>query len=325
MWRSVGEACAYRRDSGFALIIVIWGLGLISLIALTIITAGRYRVLASLNVVENAKAEALAEAGVNLLRLELRAAFAGGSVGTLRFASNGEPVLCTMPQGALAALAVDDEGGKADLNTAPPLLMSALLRGFGARPQEADQIAAAIVEFSRPGNGAINDVASRAYVADLRSYGPKRAPFETVFELDQVLGMSPELFRAVLPYVTVHSHATGVDPRVAAPALLAALAGLEPARVRKLADLAQGDRAGEASARDIPSRFLSTSNNRTFLVHAEVRMPGGSSFAQQAIVDLTAGGLQDDLREWRRGQARFVALLAAAARSGAAAPSWPRC
>ena len=32
--------------------------------------------------------------------------------------------------GALAALAIEDEGGKTDLNTAPPRLMSALLRGF---------------------------------------------------------------------------------------------------------------------------------------------------------------------------------------------------
>jgi general secretion pathway protein K len=319
MGRSVGESCSYRRDSGFALIMVIWGLGLIALMALTVITAGRYRVLAALNIVENAKAEALAEAGVNLLRLELRAAFAGGSAGTLRFASNGAPLLCTMPQGALAALAVDDEGGKADLNTASPQLMSALLRGFGVRSEQADHVAAAIGEFSRPGNDALAENVARAYAADLRAYGPKRAPFETVLELDQVIGMSPELFRVVLPYVTVHSHATGIDPRVAAPALLAALAGLDPARVTKLVNQGPTDRAGEVAARDLPWQFLSPSSGRIFLVHAEVRMPGGVSFAQEAIVDVAEGGIGDDLREWRRGQSRFASLLATAL------PSRPSC
>jgi general secretion pathway protein K len=310
MWRSNGEPCHCRHDHGFALIIVIWGLGLISLLALTVITTGRYRVLATHNVIETAKAEALAEAGVNLLRLELRAALANGSIGTLRFATNGEPMLCTMPQGALAVLTVADEGGKADLNTASPQLMSALLRGFGARAEEASHIAAAIAEFSRPGNDASAETVARAYAADLRAYGPKRAPFETVLELDQVIGISPELFRVLVPYVTVHSHATGVDARVAAPALLAALAGLDPARVARLVDEARSDRASEVSVRDLPLQFLSPSSGRTFLVHAEVRMPGGASYAQEAIVDVADGGIGDDLREWRRGQGRFVSLLA---------------
>ena len=148
-------------ESGFALVLVIWGLGLISLIALTVIISGRNRILAAANLIENAKAEALAEAGINLRRLELRAAFSGGS--PIQFATNGEPVLCTMPQGALAALAVEDEGGKADLNTAPPRLVSALLRGFGAGSREADQVAGAIAEFSRPvANVVLDDVAFRA-------------------------------------------------------------------------------------------------------------------------------------------------------------------
>jgi len=65
-------------ERGFALVLVIWGLGLIALIALTVVTTERYRILAAANMIENAKAEALAEAGVNLLRLELRAATAVG-------------------------------------------------------------------------------------------------------------------------------------------------------------------------------------------------------------------------------------------------------
>src|SRR5262245_18281371 len=72
---------SHRHGSGqrgFALVLVIWGLGLISLIALTVITSERYQVLAAANLVENAKAEALAEAGVNLRRLVLHAAFSSG-------------------------------------------------------------------------------------------------------------------------------------------------------------------------------------------------------------------------------------------------------
>jgi general secretion pathway protein K len=304
-------------ERGFALVLVIWGLGLISLIAMTVMTAERFRILAAANLIENAKAEALAEAGVNLVRVELVSALGGGSANMFRFATNGAPLVCAMPGGALAALAIEDEGGKADLNAASPKLMSALLRGFGAGFDEADRLAAAISEFSRrPRNAVLDDVAFSAYAADGRAYGPKRAPFESVLELDQVIGMRPDLLRAILSYITVHSRKPGVDPRVAAPALLAALAGDEPGGVARLV-------GGEGSAEIavLPSEFLSPSTSRSFLVRAEIRMPAGGSFVQEAIVELTADDPPDVLREWRRGGARFAARLdAAAGRPGGEKP-----
>lgn len=309
-------------ESGFALLLVIWGLGLIALIALTVITSGRHRILATANLIENAKAEALAEAGVNLLRLELHAASVGGSPSTLRFATNGAPLFCTMPQGALAALAVEDEGGKADLNAASPQLVSALLRGLGAGSEEADHVATAIAEFTRPtANVVLDTVVLRAYAADGRPYGPKKSPFETVLELDQVIGMRPDLLRAILPYVTVHSRKPAVDPRVAAPVMLAALADLEPARVAQLLGTAHGDRAGETTPRGVPSQFLSLSTGRSFVVRAEVRMPAGGLFVQEAIVELLASEMPDELREWRRGQSRVGTRL----RGAGLKPPWPPC
>jgi general secretion pathway protein K len=327
MRRSIRASSGHcSGENGFALLLVIWGLGLIALVALTAIASGRHRILATANLIENAKAEALAEAGVNLLRLELHAASVGGSLSTLRFATNGAPLFCTMPQGALAALAVEDEGGKADLNTASPQLVSALLRGFGAGSEEAAHIATAIAEFTRPtANAVLDAVVFRAYAADGRPYGPKKGPFETVLELDQVVGMRPDLLRAILPYVTVHSRQPGVDPRVAAPSMLAALGGLEPARVAQLLGTAHGDRAGDATPRGVPSQFLSRSTGRSFVVRGEVRMPAGGLFAQEAIVELPASGAADELREWRRGQNRFGTLLRGAISGAGVRPPWPPC
>lgn len=308
-------------ERGFALVLVIWGLGLISLIAITVMTAERFRILAAANLIENAKAEALAEAGVNLVRIELASSLGGGLANAFRFATNGAPLVCTMPGGALAALAIEDEGGKADLNAASPKLMSALLRGFGAGFDESDRLAAAISEFSRTSRNAIlDDVAFSAYAADGRAYGPKKGPFESILELDQVIGMRPDLLRAILPYVTVHSRKPGVDPHVAASALLAALVGDEPASVARLVG---GE--GSADIAVLPSQFLSPSTSRSFLVRAEIRMPAGGSFVQEAIIELTAGDPPDVLREWRRGDARFAARLDAAARRSGGGNRWPQC
>jgi general secretion pathway protein K len=313
-------------ERGFALVLVIWGLGLLSLIAVTVITAERYRILAAANLIENAKAEALAEAGVNLVRLELVSALAGASSGKFRFVTTGAPLLCNMPNGVPAALAIEDEGGKVDLNAASPKLMSALLRGFGAGFDQADRLAAAIAEFSRPSTDAVLDEAAfRAYAADGRNYGPKKGPFESVLELDQVVGMRPDLLRSILPYVTVYSRKSGVDPRVAAPALLAALAGDDPARVAQLVGASGSDGAREAAIRGVPSEFLVPSASRSFLVHAEVRTPAGGTFAQEAVVDLTAGETPDVLREWRRGDSRFGGRLNPSAHETGGERLWPAC
>jgi hypothetical protein len=146
-----------------------------------------------------------------------------------------------------------------------------------------------------------------------------------VLELDQVIGMRSDLSRAVLPYVTVHSRKPGVDPRVAAPALLAALAGLEPARVAQLVNTTHGDREGNAGIRGVPLQFLSPSTGRSFLVRAEVRMPAGGTFAQEAIVELAASGTPDELREWRRGPSRFGTHFSAPMRGLGAERRWPPC
>ena len=140
--------------------------------------------------------------------------------------------------------------------------------------EEADRIAAAIADFSRPPTNAVRAGAFLAYAQDGRAYGPKAGSFETVLELDQVMGMRPELLQAVLPYVTVHSRTPGVDPRVAAPALLAALAGFEPARVTQLVGAAR-DRAGIDAPRCAVTVPLALDRSQ-FLVRAEVRTPAAA-------------------------------------------------
>ena len=310
------------REDGFALVLVIWGLALISLLIVSVTTTARYRVISASNIAEGAKAEALAEAGVNLVRLELLAGLLGAAPEDSNLIADGRPRLCVMPGGALAALAVEDEGGKVDLNTASPKLLTVVLRGFGADFDEADRLAAAIAEFSRPSTSRTLDHAVfQAYGADGRSYGPKKAPFETALELDQVLGMRSDLFRAVLPNVTVHSRKPGVDPRVARPALLAALAGRDPQSVLELSRRPAAFQERE-SLMGIPAEFLMSSNGRSFLIHVEVRTAGGGLFAQEAIVELTGGATPEVLREWRRGAVRFASVLESAAQQPGA---WPPC
>jgi general secretion pathway protein K len=124
-----------------------------------------------------------------------------------------------------------------------------------------------------------------------------------VLELDQVIGIRPELLRAILPYVTVHSRPAGTDRRTAAPVLLAALAGDEPARAAQLSRSTIEQAREGVSA--IAAEFLAQSIARTLLIRADVRTAAGGAFAQEAIVELTGSAPLDVLLEWRRSDNRF--------------------
>src|SRR6266446_8897520 len=55
-------------------------------------------------------------------------------------------------------------------------------------------------------------------------YDAKDAPFDSVAELEQVLGVTHELFRRVEPFVTVYTGLNGINPLTASREVLAAAA-----------------------------------------------------------------------------------------------------
>jgi general secretion pathway protein K len=293
------------NEDGFALVLVIWAIGIISLLALSFIGSVHYRVAAAANILASARAEALSEAGVNLAKLDLVLGFAHGTTGALRFRPGGPTVFCAMPEQGVAGIVVEDEGGKVDLNAAPPKLIARMLNGFGATSDQAENLAAAVADFGSTATDAVlEDVERRDYANAGRPYGPKKALFETALELDQVIGMPHQLFRLVLPYVTVHSRRPGVDPQAASPVLLAALAGEGSDEVRALM---QGASTGIDLA-SLPGRLplgtVSPRSGRSFLIHVEISMPGKSVFVREAIVELVDATRPLVLREWRRGERR---------------------
>jgi general secretion pathway protein K len=120
---------------------------------------------------------------------------------------------------------VNDVGGLVDLNTASVHLLQWLLFGLGVEADKAAALAAAIVDFRDeddvPNRNGAESGAYRA--ADLR-HGPKSAPFETVTELDQVLGIDLPLLARLRVVTTVHSRQRGIDPAKASREVLAVAA-----------------------------------------------------------------------------------------------------
>lgn len=304
---------ASQDRSGFALIIVLWITALVSLLAIGIIWPARLNVQTAGNIQENARAEALANGGVALVKLVALQALPADSRSRdgAETAERPKAAICAMPGDALAAIAVESNAGKVDLNIASADDLEGLLRAVGADRSEARALARSIVEF-RSVSGVTEPGDPDPAPWDKAHVEPKRALFETVLELDQVEGMQPEWLHALLPYVTASARATEFDSVQAPPLLQDVL----------LETSGSGSGALAASVWDIEpmgdslrSLFGAAGHGATgFLVHVEVATKGGGYFVREANILVTGGADPAQIVEWRQGRRRYFDVLSRASR-----------
>lgn len=292
--------------NGFALIIVIWGIGVIALLIISFMTTARSRVQAASNISGAAMAASLAEAAINISLLKLSSEESLAQ----RATHDGEPHYCSLPGDTAAVIVVEDERGKVDLNSASPKLLQLLFTGFGVDMREAERLASAVVAFRTAPAGRIRTLDAE-YVASGMPFGPKHALFQTVLELEQVLGLPPELFRAVTPFVTVYSRRPGLDPLVAPPALFAALAGYPREDVQALALHPFPNNLDRRDPR-FPAVFKQVTGGGALFVHVEVLTANGQTGLSEVIVQASRNAAgQLAIKELRRGRPRYLDELRA--------------
>jgi len=176
-------------------------------------------------------------------------------------------------------MSITDEDGKIDINGAPPELLAALFEAVGLKPGEAQAIADRNADFRDPDNlQRPHGAEDPEYGAAGLPAGAKDAPFDTLDELGQVLGVGPEplarnpaLLKAITPLLTVHAARAQFDPQVSPPVL------------RPL-------------VREIEARGLGTavapSRHRIFSVTATANLPNGAVFSRQATFRITGDARQ---------------------------------
>lgn len=177
-------------------------------------------------------------------------------------------------------LRIVDETGKVDLNAADGLLLAALLQATGVEQSNAVQVAGAIVDW-RDGDDFVQ-ITGGAEAADYasagRPYGAKNAPFESVAEVEQVLGMTPALYEAVAPYLTIYSRLPTPDPQFAAAPVLQAM-GVDADPILA---------AREATAVQLMGALIGGGSG-TYSVESQARLPEGRTARLRAVVR-TGGG-----------------------------------
>lgn len=204
-------------------------------------------------------------------------------------------------------ISVVDEDGKLDLNQADVPLLGALLRAVGVDQALADRLAAAIADWrdtdqlTQPaGGGEDPDYASAGL-----PYGAKDAEFESVAELQQVLGFTPAIYARVEPHVTVFSGRARPEPAFASAEVLDAL-GMNGQDV-----IAQRSRWDPASGQAPPGLGgggpLFASASGTYSIDSRARLADGRVAVLRVVVRASGNampGMAYTALRWEEGAPR---------------------
>jgi len=196
------DGSASNDSGGFALVIVLWGLVVIGLLITHLTATGRIEAKIARNMISNAEAAAAADGGIaaaifNLSQPDDR----------LRWASDGGAHVVKIGS-AMVSVRCWNESGKINPNLASDALMGALLQEMGVPASKAATLAAAIggwhdpTRQALPGGGGPSE-----YSAAGLNYGPPGTQIEKITELGRVLGMTPDLFAALRPHLSLWNQA----------------------------------------------------------------------------------------------------------------------
>jgi general secretion pathway protein K len=306
-----------RRQSGIALIAVLWLTVLLTVIASSFAFSMRNEVLAARNAISSAQARAAADGAVERTIFELQRPRNLPDA----WSADGQPQAWQEGEAAITVVAVD-ESAKIDLNAAPDVLLKGLLQTVGGlHPDAAGRLLDAINDWKdadeqRRPNGA----EAPEYLAAGREYRPADGPFAVVGELQRVLGMSNELHGRIADSLTVLSRQPGINFATASRSVLLAVPGATPEIVDGYLQLRAAAIAAKTPIPPFPAAGATAGAAiAVWRVRAQATMPDGVTFVREAVARASPhAGRPEIMLLWQEGT--VVTPADASAESAAPGP-----
>jgi general secretion pathway protein K len=296
-----------HRQKGIALVLVLWVSVLIAVLLASFSLSARVEALQGRNLLDSTRARYAAEAGMHRAAYELR-----GSNPDTRWVADGR-IYPLEFEGFEVEVEIFDETGKVDINVADGVLLAAMFEYGGLDEVAADALAAAVLDWRDPDNLiSVNGAEEGEYKAADRSYTPRNAPFETVSEIQQVLGMSFELYRELEPLMTIYSGRAQPNPAFASPEVLQLIPGMNPDLVTMFVQQRQQPSGGSGQpplplALPDGTPVVAQGGGLTYTIRSRATLPGGASASLEATVRLGASMVARRpfrIVRWRDGESK---------------------
>jgi general secretion pathway protein K len=189
------------------------------------------------------------------------------------------------------AIRVLDESGKVDINVAGADVLVALFIALELSQDDALAMSSAILDWRDADDlltlpGGAEDP---QYAAAGKPYGARDNSFQTITELQQVLGMSPELYERTAPFITIYSGLARPNPSFAPAPVLAAM-GYLPPQIAQLLAQREAWQPGTPEFTLPDGNPLASSGTGTYSISSVAIEPDGSRAEVLAIVRVGANG-----------------------------------
>ena len=291
-----------RRQRGIALVLVLWATTLLTVIAASFVFSIRTDTLLARNLVSGARAQALADAGVQRALFEMFKPRTDAQ----RWKADGVPREWEFG-GAKISVVVQDVSGKIDLNTASDVLLKGLLKSAGLDDERSSALLDAILDWRDQDElRRLNGAEAAEYQAAGLKYKPANASFETVDELQRVLGITPKLYLKLANVLTIESRQAGLNAAIADRSALLALPNVDEAMVDEYVAM----RAEAASANLPPppfapaAGFMAGVNGSVYSVRAKAALPDGATFIRETVARINQGAVRKvAYLSWKDGEA----------------------
>ncbi|MDD5034552.1 MAG: type II secretion system protein GspK [Methylococcaceae bacterium] len=276
----------HAGQRGVAMIAVLWMVTLLTIMAGSFSLSMQRNTGLVKNAQDRARGLALADAGVHYAMLMLSLPDP-----QKRWRSDGMRYEVKLPGGDVV-LTIFDEGGKIDINAASEqTLRDLLIKVVGNDPRSL-ALADRILDWRDSDNlRRANGAEDKDYLAEGRAYVPQNKNFQSLEELQMVLGMTPALYKKLEPLLTIYTGQDGINPLKASAEVLRLLLGLDE---KTIADYLSQRRANQAN---LPPPTLSTPTGG-------IRVAGGGDiaytiFAQARLSEGQGAGLKVTVRRQR--------------------------
>jgi len=210
------------RQKGLALILVLWVLSLLTIMAGSFALGMRREVSIIEGIRNNAQAMAIAESGIAMAEMMLL-----NPDQNKRWRADGS-IYEINSVDAKVRVRLLSETGKIDINKADQALLQGLMIQAPVEAEQQTRLVSAILDWRDKDDLVHIDGAEKQEYRDAGlSYQPRNKPFQSVEELQLVLGMDASVFKWIENLVTIYSGQQQVDLRHAAKEVLQVMPGLD--------------------------------------------------------------------------------------------------
>jgi general secretion pathway protein K len=307
--RAQSLSFAAHADKGFALVLVLWVLSLLMIMAASFSLTMRRETGVIAGVTSGAQALAAAESGVAMAAMMLmnpdqnKRWHTDGNIYQIQFLD------------ALVRIRLEGETGKIDLNKADQVQLQQLIAQLPIDREKQTALVSAIMDW-RDQDDLVNigGAEKNEYKEAGKLYQPRNKPFQTLEELQMVLGMDESILKQLEPLVTIYSGRSKVDFSQATKEVMLTL-GVDAALVDQCIELRRQSAITRTQMLPVnlgPEFNCGSGQSNVIEIIAESRLENGSGAMIKTIVtnkQSVDGGLPYQILSWKREERADTSLF----------------